>query len=141
MLSQATSRAQRFPVSRHWCLDSEKMLILCLEKEKGQDVKHNHTPSCSAEAMIPHGNKAALCGREKVRCLGGTYQPYLNYRREILGRLRTKAYCYFCMAMKDTDGHLLKCWMWNMLICPDCVKEWTICKFFPNKYKIPGSRD
>lgn len=140
ILSQPISRSQRLtPVSHHWCLNSGKMLIFCFEK--GQEIKQNNTPSCSAQVLIPHINNAARCGRERLRCLGAAYQPYFNYRREILGRLRTKAYCYLCMAMKDTDGHLLKCWMWNMLICPDCVKEWTVCKFFPNGYKIPGSRN
>lgn len=104
-------------------------------------MKYNQTSSCSAEAPISYCNKAVRCGRERVRCLGGAYQPDFNYRREILGRLRTKGYCYMCMATKDTDGHTLKSWMWNMLICSDCVKDWTVCKLSAKDDKIPPEKE
>lgn len=104
-------------------------------------MKHNQTSSCSAEALISYTNKAARCGRERVRCLGGAYQPDFNYRREILGRLQTKGYCYMCMATKDSEGHALKSWMWNMLICPGCVKEWTVCKLSAKDDKIPREKE
>lgn len=108
---------------------------------KGQDLKHNQTSSCSAEAMISYSNKAARCDRERVRCLGGVYQSDFNYRREILGRFQTKEHCYMCMAKKDTEGQALKSWMWNMLVCPDCVKEWTICKLPAQDHRISRVRE
>ena len=65
--------------------------------------------------------------RTRVLTLGGLYQPFFNYKRELIGRWCSGQRCYVCLAKKsDMFSHHRK--LWGIVWCEMCLKAYTICK-------------
>lgn len=73
-------------------------------------------------------SSAALHGRRHVQALGGSYQPVFNYKREIVGYLKTSQRCYICLNLTSADGEAVDTWRWGILFCNECLKQHTISK-------------
>ena len=66
--------------------------------------------------------------RKKVQAIGGQYEPFFNYKREILGYLRTSRRCFVCLSIKTSLDSAVTCRRWGMLWCSHCIAEYTIGK-------------
>lgn len=79
---------------------------------------------------LPHGHDILYdsASRRQVGALGVGYNPMINYRREITGRIVDGRHCYICLSPTKFDGQFIGTWCWNMLFCPVCHDNYTICK-------------
>ena len=79
--------------------------------------------------------------RKPVKALGSTYKSAFNYKREILGHMKTGQRCYLCLSIKadrDTPVHRR---FWGILWCRTCLATYTVGKlstevFLPSAVKI-----
>jgi hypothetical protein len=66
----------------------------------------------------------------RVLALAGPYQPVLNYKREIVGRMQQHNRCYLCLSFEFTpEGFKPHTKMWGITWCSKCMKKYLICKF------------
>lgn len=73
-------------------------------------------------------SSAGLSERRRIQALGGPYQPMFNYRREIVGYLKTSKRCYICLNLKGPAGESVNTWRWGILFCTECLKKHTVSK-------------
>ena len=87
------------------------------------------SPSRSNYGGISTGfSPAGFSGRQHIQALGGPYEPVFNYKREIVGYLKTSQRCYICLNLKGPAGESVNIWRWGILFCTDCLKEHTVSK-------------
>ncbi|MCJ1479203.1 hypothetical protein MMC13_007887 [Lambiella insularis] len=64
--------------------------------------------------------------REPVRALGSAFKPGFNYKREIVGHLRSGVRCYVCLDIKDGPVKPVRFREWGLLWCSSCFAQHTI---------------
>ena len=67
-------------------------------------------------------------GRRKIAALGGPYQPLFNYKREILGYMKTLKRCFLCLSIKTSLDSSVTCWKWGILWCSYCIADYSVGK-------------
>ena len=65
--------------------------------------------------------------RKRVKALGARYELVFNYKREILGRLKSGQRCYICLCIIPgmLHTHIAE---WGLKWCPACFKKYTVGK-------------
>ncbi|KAA6415373.1 MAG: hypothetical protein FRX48_00088 [Lasallia pustulata] len=100
------------------------------------------SPTRSKYGGISTGiSSAGLSGRQHVQALGRPYEPVFNYKREIVGYLKTSQRCYICLNLKGPAGESVNTWRWGILFCTECLKEHTVTLGAIRKLAhVPGVR-
>ena len=65
--------------------------------------------------------------RKRVKALGAGYELVFNYKREILGRLKSGQRCYICLCIIPgmLYTHIAE---WGLKWCSACFKKYTVGK-------------
>ena len=66
--------------------------------------------------------------RKPVKALGSAYKAVFNYKREILGHLKTGQRCYLCLSIKTDRDTPVHRWYWGLLWCRTCLAMYTVGK-------------
>lgn len=60
--------------------------------------------------------------------IGHVYDPDFNYKREIIGHLKSRRRCVLCLKSDRSEVRCTLRWRWGLLWCPACLSEYSIGK-------------
>lgn len=62
--------------------------------------------------------------RIRLMALGGPFQPWLDYRRELAGHLHCGMRCYICFELAGKYRQYKR--IWGMIWCIDCYNHYML---------------
>ncbi|MCJ1383452.1 hypothetical protein MMC17_006566 [Xylographa soralifera] len=94
--------------------------------DRTHDFGYDISPIRNNFSHLPLLDRGDPFLRKPVKALGSAYKPVFNYKREVLGHLKTGQRCYLCLSIKtdrDTPVHRRH---WGLLWCRTCLATYTV---------------